>query len=78
LVKQYEKSFAIDSVELKFDIKAVELIAENAIKMETGARGLAQIMERVMFDFNYRIDEYKNKKLIVKEIDVKKALNQRA
>ena len=55
LVKQYQKLFELDDVELEFDDAAVERIAEKAYERKTGARGLRSIMEDTMMDIMYRI-----------------------
>ena len=55
LVKQYEKLFELDGVELSFDDDAIEAIAEKSLKRKTGARGLRAIMEKVMLDLMYRV-----------------------
>lgn len=60
LVKQYQKMFELDGVELEFEPEAVEAIAEQALARGTGARGLRAIMEEVlqgtMFDVPGRDD----------------------
>ena len=60
LVKQYQKMFQIDGVELVFDDTALDAIAEQALERGTGARGLRAIMEEVllpvMFDLPSRED----------------------
>lgn len=60
LVKQYQRMFQIDGVELEFDDDAVEAVAEQALLRGTGARGLRAIMEevlqQVMFDVPSRDD----------------------
>ncbi|HEY9356728.1 MAG TPA: ATP-dependent Clp protease ATP-binding subunit ClpX [Arthrobacter sp.] len=60
LVKQYQKMFQIDGVELVFDQDALNAIAEQALERGTGARGLRAIMEEVllpvMFDLPSRED----------------------
>lgn len=48
LVKQYEYLMAMDDVQLKFDRKALEKIADMSLERKTGARGLRAIMENVM------------------------------
>jgi ATP-dependent Clp protease ATP-binding subunit ClpX len=48
LVKQYQKMFEIDGVELEFSDDAVEAVAEQALARGTGARGLRAIMEEVL------------------------------
>src|SRR4051812_20261627 len=48
LVKQYQRMFQIDGVELEFDLEAVASIADQALLRGTGARGLRAIMEEVL------------------------------
>jgi len=48
LVKQYQRMFQIDGVELEFDQQALEAIADLAVLRQTGARGLRAIMEEVL------------------------------
>lgn len=60
LVKQYQKLFEIDNVELEFEQDALIEIAKKAIERKTGARGLRSIIEGiivdVMFDLPSRED----------------------
>lgn len=60
LMKQYQKMFLLDGVELVFEPKALEAIADLALDRGTGARGLRAIMEEVllpvMFDLPSRED----------------------
>lgn len=53
LVKQYQKLLELDHVELEFTTEALRYIAQEAIKRETGARGLRSIIEGVMLDVMY-------------------------
>ena len=55
LIKQYQKLFEMDEVELIFEEDAVKAIAALAMERKTGARGLRSIIERVMMDIMYRI-----------------------
>lgn len=48
LVKQYKKLFEMDHVELEFTENSLLAIAEEAIKRNTGARGLRSILEDIM------------------------------
>ncbi len=48
LVKQYQRMFELDGFELEFDVPALEAIADEAIKRETGARGLRSILEEIL------------------------------
>ncbi|MGI6492965.1 MAG: ATP-dependent Clp protease ATP-binding subunit ClpX, partial [Pelotomaculum sp.] len=55
LVKQYEKMFELDGVVLEFAPEALTAIAEEALKRNTGARGLRSILEEIMLDVMYDI-----------------------
>ncbi len=55
LVKQYQKLFGFDDVQLSFEQDAVEAIAKQAYERKTGARGLRSIMEKVMMDVMFQI-----------------------
>ncbi|HSP51991.1 MAG TPA: ATP-dependent Clp protease ATP-binding subunit ClpX [Cryobacterium sp.] len=48
LVRQYQRMFEIDGVELEFEQPALEAIADLAVLRKTGARGLRAIMEEVL------------------------------
>lgn len=69
LVKQYQKLFGFDDVELTFEKDAVETIARLAYERKTGARGLRSIMEKVMMDSMFQIpsDETIEECVITKE-----------
>ena len=60
ILKQYKKLLEMDEVELKFDDDALEWIAEEAMKKETGARALRAIMEEFMLDIMYEIPKDSN------------------
>lgn len=55
LIKQYQKLFGFDDVELTFEEDAVRTIAKQALERKTGARGLRSIMEKAMMDVMFRI-----------------------
>jgi ATP-dependent Clp protease ATP-binding subunit ClpX len=55
LVKQYQKLFEVEGVELRFAEEAYRAIAKDAIKRKSGARGLRAILESVMLDIMYDI-----------------------
>ena len=55
LVKQYQKLFGMDDVELTFEEDALQAIADLAFQRKTGARGLRSIMEGVMMETMYEI-----------------------
>jgi len=55
IVKQYQKLFEIDGVNLEFEEDAVRAIARSSFERKTGARGLRAIMESVMMDSMFNI-----------------------
>ncbi len=55
LIKQYQKLFDMDDVELSFEEDAIGAIADQAFERKTGARGLRSIMENIMMDIMYEI-----------------------
>ena len=55
LTKQYIKLMAMDGVTLEFEDAALEKIADKAIELNTGARGLRSIMESIMTKFMYEL-----------------------
>ena len=69
LIKQYQKLFEFDEVDLEFEEDAIEAIADKAFERKTGARGLRSIMESVMMDTMYQIpsDETIGKCVVTRE-----------
>jgi ATP-dependent Clp protease ATP-binding subunit ClpX len=55
LVKQYQKLMEMDGVELEFEPDALVAIAKEAIKRNTGARGLRSIIESIMLDVMFDV-----------------------
>ena len=55
LVKQYEKLFSYDKVELTFAEGALEAVADKAIERNIGARGLRAVMEDLLTEIMYEI-----------------------
>lgn len=55
IVKQYQKMFGLDNVELRFEDDALLEIAKEAITRKTGARGLRSIIENIMLDVMYEL-----------------------
>ncbi|MDF2837794.1 MAG: ATP-dependent Clp protease, ATP-binding subunit ClpX [Paenibacillus sp.] len=55
LVKQYQKLLEMDNVKLDFEPAALDAIAKEAIKRNTGARGLRAIIEGIMLDVMYEV-----------------------
>jgi ATP-dependent Clp protease ATP-binding subunit ClpX len=57
LVRQYQKLFEMEEADLKFTDEALRLVAQKAIKRDTGARALRAIMEELMVDLMYQLPE---------------------
>ncbi len=55
LVKQYRKLLEMDGVKLSFEEEALQLIAKEALKRKTGARGLRSILEGIMRNVMYEV-----------------------
>jgi ATP-dependent Clp protease ATP-binding subunit ClpX len=55
LVRQYQKVFEFEDVELEFTTDALEAIADQALLRSTGARGLRAILEEVLLDTMYQL-----------------------
>jgi ATP-dependent Clp protease ATP-binding subunit ClpX len=64
VVKQYQKLFDLDKVELKFDNEALKEIAKKALERKTGARGLRAIAENILLDVMFEIPSKKNIKTV--------------
>ena len=75
LVKQYQKYFEMENVELVFEKDAIEEIAKLALKRKIGARGLRSIIEGVMIDLMYEIP---SKKEVSKVIITKEAVDDKS
>ena len=55
LIKQYQKLFEIDGVDLRFEDEALEKVVELTQEKEMGARGLRAVLETVMFEIMYEL-----------------------
>jgi ATP-dependent Clp protease ATP-binding subunit ClpX len=68
LVKQFQKFFHMEGSELEFTPGALELIAERALKRDTGARALRAVVEEIMLDLMYRLpDQGQGGKYVITE-----------
>ena len=70
VVKQYEKFFALDNVELIFTDDALEATARQAEERKTGARGLRTTIEEVLLDVMYEIPSLDNVRKCVVDANV--------
>jgi len=60
LLKQYQRYFELEGIELKFDFDALQKVVDMALKRKTGARALRSIMESAMIDIMYEIPSLKD------------------
>jgi len=65
LIKQFQKLFAMEDVELEVRPAALTAIAQRAIKRRTGARGLRSIVEQALLDTMYELPSLTNVKQVV-------------
>jgi ATP-dependent Clp protease ATP-binding subunit ClpX len=59
LIRQYQKLFHMDGIDLQFTDSAIRAIAKGAHKRGSGARGLRSVVEQIMIPINYRIAQIK-------------------
>ena len=72
IAKQYKALLAMDNVELEFEDAALGAIADKAIEMEIGARGLRSVMEGIMTDVMFSVPSEENvKKILITEACVR-------
>ena len=65
MTRQYQTLMSYDGVELSFEKEALEAIADKAVAMKIGARGLRSVVEGVMTDIMYRIPSDKTAKKVI-------------
>ncbi len=76
LVKQFQRFFAFDNIDLVFADDALTAIADRAIERETGARGLRSIMEETLLDVQFELPSRKDvTKCVVTRETIEKGLN---
>ena len=72
LIKQYEYYFSLDDIKLEFTKGAKLMVAKKAKALGTNARGLKNILDRVLLPFQFDAREMKNKNVetinITKEV----------
>lgn len=75
LVKQYQKMLSMDDVNLEFTPDALQAIAKEALRRNTGARGLRSIIERIMLDVMFDVPSRDDvEKCVVTEASVKEGV----
>ena len=81
IIKQFVELFKIDNVELEFTTKALDHIAEKALALKTGARGLRSIVEEILEDVQFGLPDPSIEKIKItvrnNEIFVSKAAKQK-
>jgi ATP-dependent Clp protease ATP-binding subunit ClpX len=76
LVKQFQRFFAFDNIDLVFADDALTAIADKAIERETGARGLRSIMEETLLDVQFELPSRNDvTKCVVTKETIVKGLN---
>lgn len=70
LVRQYQKIFGLDKVELDFTADALEAVADEALKHKTGARGLRTVIEDALLDVMFELPNRSDIKRCVINADV--------
>ena len=76
LVKQYQKFFSLDGIELVFTEESLDAIATKALKRGTGARGLRSIIEEALLDVMYDLPSRRDvKKCVITRETIEKGID---
>jgi ATP-dependent Clp protease ATP-binding subunit ClpX len=67
-IDQYKYLLSLDDITLEFNDDAIEQLAENTLKLKTGARGLHTELEKVLMPHMYHVKKYRDNN--VKEINI--------
>jgi ATP-dependent Clp protease ATP-binding subunit ClpX len=76
IIKQYQKLFEMDGIELTFDRDALELMVDKAVEYKLGARGLRSIVENIMIDAMFDVPSRKVKNFSVSREYAEKQLEK--
>jgi ATP-dependent Clp protease ATP-binding subunit ClpX len=68
-IDQYKYLLSLDNVDLNFDENALDQLAENTLKLKTGARGLHTELERVLMPHMFNIKKYRDSNITEINID---------
>jgi ATP-dependent Clp protease ATP-binding subunit ClpX len=75
LVKQFQRFFQFDGIELVFSDDALISVAEKALERETGARGLRSIIEETLLDVQFELPSRRDvKKCVVTKETIEKGI----
>jgi len=76
VIKQYQKLFELDGIELEFEEETLQYIVDKAIEFKLGARGLRSICENIMIDAMFHTPSEEIKKLPVSKDYAENKLNR--
>ena len=76
IIRQYQKLYEMDGVELTFDKEALNVMVDKAVEFKLGARGLRSIVENVMIDSMYEMPSKRVKKFEVTADYVRQQLDK--
>ena len=68
-ITQYQYLFSLDDIELNFTDDALEQLAENTLKLKTGARGLHTELEKALMPHMFHLQKYKENGIITLNIN---------
>src|SRR5207248_11625336 len=75
LVKQFQRLFSFDGIELVFSEDSLAAVAEKGLARETGARGLRSIVEEILLEVQFELPSRRDvKKCVVTKETVEKGL----
>ena len=75
LVKQFQRFFEFDGIELVFSDDALNAVADKALERETGARGLRSIIEEILLDVQFELPSRRDvKKCVVTKETIEKGI----
>ncbi|HEY6886970.1 MAG TPA: ATP-dependent Clp protease ATP-binding subunit ClpX, partial [Solirubrobacter sp.] len=75
IVKQFQRFFAFDSIELVFSADALKAVADRALERETGARGLRSIIEEILLEVQFELPSRRDvKKCVVTKETVERGV----
>ena len=76
LIRQYSKLLEMDKVKLEFEDEAIEYVVDKAVELKMGARGLRNIVERIMTDAMFEIPSDSKRKLTISRKYAEEKYNQ--
>ncbi len=78
IIKQYERLFELDGVELVFEDEALDYIVDKAVEFKLGARGLRSICEAIMMDTMFEIPSTDTRRFVVTADYARQKINRAA